>query len=1214
MRKRIQQLAMGIFENSQPLLVFSEDIVLVETAEGTDAAGKFVITGVEQEPVRGVIVSSDPRMECLNPQFEGEQVQIRYLFHNYGFQEGNILKGEFTVISPSGEYSLPFVVSVTRQCPDSTVGKIRNLDDFTALAKENFREAGKLFHSEKFCDILSQTEVRERLWYEGMRHGGITDQKLEEFLVAAGKKKKLEFSIGETGAEFFGLLESRRETIELRKNTWGYFEITVTSDADFLVLQKRRLTAEDFIGSSCRYEYDIRREALHAGKNYGCIRFRMAGMELVFTVCVSEALRREKTGISAHRDKEEGKVRLLTLYTDYRLKRIVTGVWANRSVEILDHLMAMEPETAIYSLMKAQALIINRQRQEASWILDDFRRAYKGSKKPVWGYYLYLCTLMEREPSYVDRLTAEIEELFCRYPESSLLFWILLFVREEYYSQPQKRYKAIEAWVLAGHRSPYFYLEAYYLVWQDPYLLGRLDRFAVEVLNWGRKQGGLSGDIAISVMNIVPGKREFDPFLYRILEEYYGSDPSDELLSVICGYLIKGQKFDADCHKWYALGVKRELRITSLYEAFLASSDREDAGNIPKVVQMYFQYNNTLPWQQKARLYAGLITGGARQTKLYQKYRKTIGEFAVRQMEAGHISDDLVVIYEELLRSGGIYEETARALAGVLFTRRLTCGDRGMARAVIRHAQLKDTQVVPLVNGVAYYRSFTDDYCIVLEDNRGNSFIDSASYRDEAMMDPAQYAESCFALMPKCAEYVLYHFYSGSGKEFSRKDEAHLKTLLGLEQLNETSRAELLLQVLRGGKADGRDRLLTKYLQEADLKPYAPSDRRFLLELMTENRMFADVCRLIRTYGYELLPDSARVLILSYAIPENGEEEDAFLLGFALDTFRHGKYNDVMLSYLSSHAQGAVKMLAEIWKASSGFGTDTMALEERILTQMLFTAEYVPYVEQIYENYYAGGGSERVCMAYLSWFSHGYVTRGRVAPEHVFLQIWQRYLEGQKLNEACSLGLLKYLASVAGTGSGWKEKHWKTAERLLDVYTGRRLFFDFYRRFPKELGEKYCLQDKYFLTYPAAAGAHVTVYFRMEKEADFHEEEMKEMYGGLFVKMFLLFPGETVQYYIMEEGPGGVYLTESGCAVMGEGAAEMSAGAEPWDCEVAGKEGSSGSAPERRTGSSGNIPDRYVRISRMLRRRLVGDTEALVRQLKEYDEIQKKAETVFKLL
>ncbi len=104
------------------------------------------------------------------------------------------------------------------------------------------------------------------------------------------------------------------------------------------------------------------------------------------------------------------------------------------------------------------------------------------------------------------------------------------------------------------------------------------------------------------------------------------------------------------------------------------------------------------------------------------------------------------------------------------------------------------------------------------------------------------------------------------------------------------------------------------------------------------------------------------------------------------------------------------------------------------------------------------------------------------------------------------------------------------------------------------------------------------------------------------------------QYYIMEEGPGGVYLTESGCAVMGEGAAEMSAGAEPWDCEAAGKEGSSGSAPERRTGSSGNIPDRYVRINRMLRRRLVGDTEALVRQLKEYDEIQKKAETVFKLL
>lgn len=64
----------------------------------------------------------------------------------------------------------------------------------------------------------------------------------------------------------------------------------------------------------------------------------------------------------------------MQLYLEYRLKRIVTGVWANQSGVILDHLSVLCENEKIYGLMKAQTLIINRQRQEASWILDDFKR------------------------------------------------------------------------------------------------------------------------------------------------------------------------------------------------------------------------------------------------------------------------------------------------------------------------------------------------------------------------------------------------------------------------------------------------------------------------------------------------------------------------------------------------------------------------------------------------------------------------------------------------------------------------------------------------------------------------------------------------------------------------------------------------------------------------------------------------------------------------
>ena len=41
--------------------------------------------------------------ECLTPQFEGEEIRIRYQFHSYGLIEGDIQKGEFCIVVEQGE-------------------------------------------------------------------------------------------------------------------------------------------------------------------------------------------------------------------------------------------------------------------------------------------------------------------------------------------------------------------------------------------------------------------------------------------------------------------------------------------------------------------------------------------------------------------------------------------------------------------------------------------------------------------------------------------------------------------------------------------------------------------------------------------------------------------------------------------------------------------------------------------------------------------------------------------------------------------------------------------------------------------------------------------------------------------------------------------------------------------------------------------------------
>ena len=116
MRRRIQQLARGKFEHLKPSLSISVDKIDITAMEGNDISGDFVITSTNHVPMRGIVYSSNPRMECLTPQFEGEEIRIRYQFHSYGLIEGDIQKGEFCIVVEQGEYNRSEERRVGKEC------------------------------------------------------------------------------------------------------------------------------------------------------------------------------------------------------------------------------------------------------------------------------------------------------------------------------------------------------------------------------------------------------------------------------------------------------------------------------------------------------------------------------------------------------------------------------------------------------------------------------------------------------------------------------------------------------------------------------------------------------------------------------------------------------------------------------------------------------------------------------------------------------------------------------------------------------------------------------------------------------------------------------------------------------------------------------------------------------------------------------------------
>ena len=117
MRRRISQIAKGKFEYAKPVLAFSEDQLNLVVIEGKEVTGNFIIKSDNHIPVRGVVYSTNPRMECLTPQFEGDEVKIRYQFNSSGLLENKAEEGIFAIICNGCEYSIPYKITVMKHYP-----------------------------------------------------------------------------------------------------------------------------------------------------------------------------------------------------------------------------------------------------------------------------------------------------------------------------------------------------------------------------------------------------------------------------------------------------------------------------------------------------------------------------------------------------------------------------------------------------------------------------------------------------------------------------------------------------------------------------------------------------------------------------------------------------------------------------------------------------------------------------------------------------------------------------------------------------------------------------------------------------------------------------------------------------------------------------------------------------------------------------------------
>jgi hypothetical protein len=1124
-RARIGQIAAGRFNGTKPILAFSEETIDLSVIEGRSEAGSFVIESTNQIKICGIVYSTNPRMECLNPHFEGEKVRIRYQFNSKGLTEGDACEGKFVIVCNQIEYSLSFCARITRLYAEASTGAVKSLDDFTRLAASNWDEAYHLFYNRNFLNTIPYDNVYERLTYEGFACARPSGQNMEEFLIGVNKKQPVSISVDKSEEIFMASKEPQSGCFTITKDNWGYTEIRLRTDCEFIKLSKPVLTLDDFIGKTYLYEYIIDASAMHAGRNFG--RIYIDGVYQSFTIDITAGVRDDDGSISdiaVTKDIKECMVGIMELYTSFRLKRIVTGIWANETISILNHLHALMPDEHMYELMKAQAFIINRQRQEAKWILDDFKHSNPDKKAPIWGYYLYLMTLLEREPSYVDNMTHEVELIFYENPDSVLLFWVLLFLRDQYFDDSAGKLKDIKYWVLRGCSSPYLYIEAYYLISQDPYLIKELSVFELRILSWAVKEKALTKELAGAIFEAVDLAGGFDNRVYELLTAAYEICPEAEYVGIICSYLIKGHKNDTCFHKWFELGIENKLRLTGLYEAYLITMDDRQISPVPKIIQMYFSFDNKLPYRKLAVLYNNIIAAKETEPEVYHKYRKAMGRFAMDQAQLRHIDDNLAVLYEDMLELGFINEELSAAFSDIIYTHKLIVFDKRIVRAIIYQNEMKEPQIVPVTDQCAYFELFSNDYVILFEDSRGYRYVKSISYRLQRLMDAEKYLDRCISLSPDRPQYIVSHFkHVRDYSDFTKDDLKLFKPVFYSESFSDSYKAVMGYRILKYCQLHDYDDYVRPFLQSINFDTLQKDARKYLIDMLVSNRLYEKAYDMAMEYGIDMLAAASKVVLCENALKVQHVDDD-FMVQLAISAFKTGKYSDLVLKYLCENYTGPTDELINLWHAADKFSISSMKLDERILEQGIYTQIEPEKISDIFMEYYKRAGNEKLILAYISLVAHGYLHSGGCKADFIFDIIEKRFIGNRTLNDACQLALLKHFAEKTDITQAELE----IEDTLLKYYIYNNMYFDFFARLDYRLLEKYFLYDKAFLQYESTPGTHVVLHYSRDEDGEeFNSEDMVEMYDGIYVKTFVIFFGELIRYYITEEHDNSIEVKES---------------------------------------------------------------------------------------
>lgn len=1053
MRDYINRLSRGNSIIKVPKLSCSEEQITMDIMCNTVATGSFICDATDK--VYGMVYADNERVKIFSEQFGGTHIITEYQVDASGLEENDEIEGTFTVVCNAGEKKIPFVFRCMKENQDD----IRNHVKTEAVVLHIDNEENTIIHKDEA-------------------------EQFECVLIKSGTEET---------------------------------EIDIYADADFIELEKDSLSTDDFAGDRAVIKYIVNPQKMHAGNNYGYIHIVSYTQHLKINVSVICKKADESEDFEVRREEKLAQYKLTKLYLDFRMKKIKKEKWIAESMQTVDRIRGIKGIDVFYDIVQIQLLMASGREETATQIYNNIKKDIVGrigENVELYCYFLYVSTLIVREEEYTAQVLSQVKKFFENGYDTYRILWILFYLSTDS-DNKSIRLVRIKDVINSGCISPVMYIEAMNIINAQPVLLRVLNQFEMQVINYGCRNDIISEKLAMQIADVVANEKNININTLIILKKIYDKYEKDEILTVLVTQMVRMGMTGENCFEIYEKGVLRGLKITRLYEFYIASMPKKTDRQLPKIVLMYFAYDNTLTDADKAFLYANVVTGRDSYYKnIYEGYERNIEIYVYEQLKAGNISDNLVVLYKALLKTQLVCDDTGIFVSKMPYMYRMQCFSDVVRYVHVRYPQFTEETVYELSGETAYICMYGSDCEITFECIDGQIRKDTIDYDIEKVFDIQQYAE-------------VFEAAGDYGKNNSRiimsricemrKNSQYTQETLKLYKTikKEQGISEQYKQQINAWMIDyyyhyyEEDDFWHEY-NYVDTDNLTKKDAGKLIEILIDSSMYSQAYEIAGIYGCCMAKAAKLLKMTDYILTNVSDGHSQIIDEITQYIFRHNIYNEPVLSYMCEYYNGTNDEMYAVWKSAVNYNVNVLHMSERILAQMMYTGVHTGRFTEVFADYYSKIPDMLIVKAYLSYNSQFYLLRQKKANDIVFRVIEECMGDGYGLPECCYVAWLKNLSrNPVALREDTSEK--ELAQSVLNELCEHDRIYGFFKKFKGILDLPYNMQGLTIVEYIADPDDKVSLTYSING-ADRLVQVMKSNEWGIFTCRFNLFYGDSLEY------------------------------------------------------------------------------------------------------